>query len=383
MAFTPEPYQVEAANWIAKKKRCALIASAGAGKTICLAMALDIALRSKLRDRKVRVGWLSNTLEQCDQARSAMLLFPSISEFADVTVACAAADCDWSCQDVLICDEFHHFSAPSWTAQIAACKGAVWGMTATPKTGDSVRDKALMDFCQGNIFTVSREDVSSRLVPAFVTMFDAGDDIMRQRIDAEIAAALPKRTRQMRWVDPTMSDGEIYSQVSWQVCVEFGIVENDMRNSAFIALAEKHQDDRVIALVNRVEHAQWMAERIGRWAVAVYAAIGKKKRASALAAFRSGEVKCIVATTLADEGVDLPMANVLLLISGGRSEVKSIQRTGRVLRAAPAKTEGRIYDCLDTRHPLMAKHAQKRIALYKKLGYTVEMPGARELELAL
>ena len=104
-----------------------------------------------------------------------------------------------------------------------------------------------------------------------------------------------------------------------------------------------------------------------------YSKMSKKDRASVLETFKEGKVKCIIATSLADEGLDLPKANVLIMVSGGRSEAKTIQRTGRVLRAFPGKTHGLIYDFLDRQHPMMERHANKRIATYRKLGYRIEL----------
>lgn len=80
----------------------------------------------------------------------------------------------------------------------------------------------------------------------------------------------------------------------------------------------------------------------------------------------------VIAASLADEGLDLPMANVLILVSGGRSSAKIEQRTGRVLRQWVGKEGSLIYDFEDHQHPMMRRHAMARQRLYWKLGYTIE-----------
>jgi superfamily II DNA or RNA helicase len=66
------------------------------------------------------------------------------------------------------------------------------------------------------------------------------------------------------------------------------------------------------------------------------------------------------------------MANVLVLVSGGRSKAKVEQRTGRVLRRFAGKRGAVIYDFEDLQHPLMAKHSRLRQELYRELGYATE-----------
>ena len=97
--------------------------------------------------------------------------------------------------------------------------------------------------------------------------------------------------------------------------------------------------------------------------------MGKKKRAEAIEGFKNGTIKCLIATSLADEGADLPRTNVLILVSGGRSEAKTIQRTGRALRVFPGKSHATVYDFNDNFHPLAAKHSLRRREIYTKLGY--------------
>lgn len=382
MTFTPEPYQTEAAKWLSRQRRGRIVSPAGSGKTLILAMALDAVVRKIPRTRKVVIGWIANTVEQCDQAHKAMDVFSSLIDNAIRFVHCAAAQRGWSDCDVLVIDECHHLGATGWTVQARTCLGAVWGMTATPKVGDALRDNAVSDFFQ-HTYVVDRSLVRSRLVEATVTMLDASDEGLQQLIDERIEQLTAKRTRQMRFLNPKISDGEIYSALAWQVGTELGIVANKARNQSFLSAASKHTDDKLIALVSRVEHAKEFALQLGN-AVPVYAAMGKKKRDSAIADFKHGSLNAIVATSLLDEGADLPNARVLLLISGGRSNVKNEQRTGRVLRTHSTKENAVIYDSLDSFHPMMRKHAERRMALYKKLGYTIELPGAsKEMELAL
>ncbi|MEM3619204.1 MAG: helicase-related protein, partial [Candidatus Korarchaeum sp.] len=53
--------------------------------------------------------------------------------------------------------------------------------------------------------------------------------------------------------------------------------------------------------------------------------------------FRRGEVNVIVTTRVLDEGIDVPDADVAIIVSGSGSRRQMAQRVGRVVRGAPGK----------------------------------------------
>lgn len=376
MTFTPEPYQTEAANWLSRQRKALLCSPASSGKTLMLAMALDIVIRSKPRPEKIKCGWMANTIEQCEQAHEAMNVFPSLTDSAVRFVHCAAAQRDWSDCAVLVVDECHRIMAPGWMAQAATCRGALWGMTATPEMGQPERDRALLELFNQNVFTVGRDRVSNRVLTARVRMLNATDPGVGPLIDAEIERLLPIRRNQFRWCKEPMDDHDIYRMVSWQAAVDIGITNNSARNEAAVQAAISHSQDSVIVLVNTVEHSKEIASRIPG-AVACYSKMGKKKRAATIESFRAGEIKCLVATTILDEGFDAPIASVLVMICGGRSKARAEQRVGRVIRKCDGKTHGIVYDFEDSFHHLSSKHSLHRQSVYRKLGYAIERDASK------
>lgn len=360
MSFQIRPYQHQAAEWLSRRKRGAIISPAGSGKTIVAAYALDMAIKSRVRGRKVKIGWMCNTREQAQQAQKAMDAFPLVAK-QDIRIACAAAMTDWSDRDVLVTDELHHILAPTWQFQVQSCKGAFWGLTATPPE-DPIQKAVFMSFC-GETYIITREHVQDNLAPAVVRWLDATDPGLKEPIDREIDRVV--RIRQRYW---SGDQGQLWGQVAFQKIVEMGIVQNHARNIAAIAAATN--DKPTLVLVNQVEHGQTLAASIPG-AVPCYSAMGAKARREALEAFTAGSVRCLIATSLADEGLDLPNAEVLVMVSGGKSATRMEQRTGRVLRKFLGKTHGQIYDFKDSFHPLAAKHGRARGELYAKLGYTI------------
>ena len=367
MSFTPRPYQIGAANWLSTNRRAVLVSPAGSGKTITVAMALDKVVKSRHRTAPVRIGWMANTKEQCQQAQTAINLFPAVAK-QDLVIACAAAARSWADRDVLVTDEAHHAgSAPSWKAQIETAPKARWAMTATPPE-DSIQMAVLTELF-GPTYTITREQVAANLTPAVVRWLDATDPNLREPIDKEIERVV--KIRERWWPGDKQ---QLWGQVAWQVCVEQGIVGNRMRNEAAIAAAINNVP--TLVLVNQVEHGQLLATRI-QGAVPCYSAMGAAARRKTLEDFKSGKLRCLIATQLADEGMDLPNAEVLVLVSAGKSNARTEQRTGRVLRTFAGKSSAIIYDFKDLYHPLPAKHARLRRELYTKLNYQqTDFPGS-------
>ena len=64
--------------------------------------------------------------------------------------------------------------------------------------------------------------------------------------------------------------------------------------------------------------------------------------------FSEGVYQVLVAIKCIDEGVDVPNAQVAILMSSSTNPREYIQRIGRVVRRAPGKTEAKIYDFIVT-----------------------------------
>lgn len=161
----------------------------------------------------------------------------------------------------------------------------------------------------------------------------------------------------------------------WQAAQVTGIQGNQKRNARIVELAIRHAEDSTLIIVGSIEHGEALAAQVPGAALC-YAKLGKKKRQELLAAFSCGALKTLFATSLADEGLDVPRANCLILAAAGRSAAKAEQRTGRVLRSFSDKTHGTIHDFADLQHYFLAAQARKRIAVYRSLGYQIENESA-------
>lgn len=137
------------------------------------------------------------------------------------------------------------------------------------------------------------------------------------------------------------------------------IVENPIRN-ALIAKKAFECEGPALVLVKQINHGRMLEEMIeGSHFLSGQA--NTDERDDAYDAMRDGSLKTIIATTVADLGLDLPICRDLILAGGGKSSTRHLQRIGRVARPYPGKETARVIDFDDTHvHRWFSGHAKAR-----------------------
>ncbi len=106
---------------------------------------------------------------------------------------------------------------------------------------------------------------------------------------------------------------------------------------------ELERDSKILIFTQYVEQAKRIAEYIG--AHYVTGELDEVTRKRRLTMFKNGDIRVLVLTTVGDEGIDIPDANVGIIVAGTGSRRQFIQRLGRLLRPAPGK-EARLYEII-------------------------------------
>lgn len=105
-------------------------------------------------------------------------------------------------------------------------------------------------------------------------------------------------------------------------------------------LLERHRSDRIIVFTRYNEAVYDIS---GRFHVpAITHETKKSEREEILSRFREGEYSAVVTSQVLDEGVDVPAANVGIILSGTGSTREYKQRLGRILR--PTGGKARLYE---------------------------------------
>lgn len=370
-------YQQEAVDWLLSRRRGFIHAPAGSGKTIIAAHA--VARRAW---PGCRVVWLANTVEQVQQGEAAIQR--TSGPACDIEVCCVQSNPDCSRADVVVTDEAHHLPAETWSRTVGQAleRGAVvWGFSATPWHEDEERNAKVREAFQ-EFFSVDRARVLAAgcLVEGKVFFHDL--DVPGQfdpDINSRVAVELIRRCRRY----PGVPRFEHERRARWQITQEV-IQANEARNQAAVGLArqEAGRGQSVLMLVHSIEHGEKLALGTGSGQLC-HSKLPAKKRREMIEGFRVGALPILVATSLADEGLDCPRASRLVLVSGGRSSGKLEQRIGRILRPFEGKEAGICHDFLDRGAIFAAAQARARWRVYEGLGYNPELVRYLEKPLAV
>ncbi len=96
--------------------------------------------------------------------------------------------------------------------------------------------------------------------------------------------------------------------------------------------------DRTIIFTQSIvatERACGVLTTCGLRAAALHSALGGSERSERLRGFAAGELDALAAPRVLDEGVDIPAADLAVIVSASRSRRQMVQRMGRVLRRKP------------------------------------------------
>ncbi len=116
--------------------------------------------------------------------------------------------------------------------------------------------------------------------------------------------------------------------------------ENRLKFDVINALVERHKDDQVLVIGQYINQLEKISELLG--APLITGKVPNREREKLYKEFRSGDIKVLVVSKVANFAVDLPDANVAIEISGSfGSRQEEAQRLGRILR--PKKGENIAY----------------------------------------
>jgi superfamily II DNA or RNA helicase len=349
--------------------RMVVQAATGAGKTYIMA-----ALLAKFNVKPVAI--FVDKISLCRQIKNAFENFldepigivgGGMKQKEDITVYSVQSATKEDVKDakLIMFDECHHVPADTFMKVGKWCKDAYYriGMSATPwRDGgdDLLIEAALWKRYPENAISASHLIREGYLVPATI-YFIPIQKVFR---------------------------GRQYHRV-----YEKAIVKNKKRNNAIIKTAIKMREvnnRKILMLVQRLEHGENLRERLvdhlgetsssvtvkhpktGRDQLVRVKNIeflsgedGALRRKAVIKAVKEGKCDILIGTTIADEGLDIPPLDCLILCGGGKSSTRAYQRIGRVLRTSEDKERAIVFDFVDYT-PMLRRHSRVREKLYRE-----------------
>ena len=144
-----------------------------------------------------------------------------------------------------------------------------------------------------------------------------------------------------------------------------------------IALARQHANDQVLVIGQYLEQLDKLSEALGVPVIKGETPVKERERLFAL--FRTGEIKCLVVSKVANFSIDLPEATIAIQVSGTfGSRQEEAQRLGRILRPKADGRTARFYS-LVARDTIDQDFAQNRQRFLAEQGYAYRIIDADEV----
>ena len=137
-----------------------------------------------------------------------------------------------------------------------------------------------------------------------------------------------------------------YLMLTWQR-KEISTLARARISCCLSILSQLRRDDRVLIFCERITQAEEMAGQIrrafGNVCGIYHSQMTKEARARVLSEFRNQSFRILVSCRALDEGIDVPDANIGIVLSSTAVERQRVQRLGRVIRRAQGKAAACLY----------------------------------------
>jgi DNA excision repair protein ERCC-3 len=143
------------------------------------------------------------------------------------------------------------------------------------------------------------------------------------------------------------------------------------------ALVEKHVDDQVLVIGQYIDQLDELSEVLG--APLIKGETPIKEREILFNKFRTGEIKCLVVSKVANFSIDLPDATIAIQVSGAfGSRQEEAQRLGRILRPKSDGRSAKFYSVI-SRDTIDQDFAQNRQRFLAEQGYSYKIIDADDV----
>jgi len=251
---------------------------------------------------------------------------------------------------LIFVDECHHASARTIEKCLKASDAVYrFGLSATALLRDEISNMIVKGLLGEEIVTVT----SSELIKAGISAFPS--------------VYLLKVT-----------EPKVPQHYTFDLAYEHGILNNEYRNELIVSSAERFLKlgKSVFILVWRIAHGDILLKMFEDKKIDSEFISGREKPdyiKDVLKRFSSKELKCVISSTISDEGLDIPAIDVEIMGVGFKAPLKTIQRTGRALREKTGSENiVTIIDFMDFHSKrYLLKHSIDRCREYVKMGIPI------------
>jgi RNA polymerase primary sigma factor len=270
---------------------------------------------------------------------------------------------------LLVADEVHHYGAEYWSQALNPSFQARLGLTATYEREDLGKETFLDPYFGGVCYTLDyaealRDDVIANFRVAFVGVQFSESEAAEYE-DASVRLSKYRRKLVYDYGLPSEPFGLFIREVQKLRCAN--VPERSKIAGFYLSaftkrrglMASSHQKlDLVGGLLQAIRDSERtilfsQTKAAATDAVALLTSSGIRgmvldatmdmdERHQVFSGFESGEHELVAAPKLLDEGVDVPSADLAIVLATSRSRRQLVQRMGRVIRKKPDGREARV-----------------------------------------
>lgn len=348
-------YQKKAQAALLLNREGVIVAPCGGGKTV-----VGIAAIMSLKQPTMVLVHTKDLMKQWHDEFEAKATFPGsigrygsgIKAIQQVTVGMIQTLMKMSSTEIvallsrfgcIVLDEAHHCPADTFLGIMNLSKSKYrYGLTATPKRKDGLE----------------------------FLMHDTIGPILCEITDDDLNAENRSQTCYVREIFTTSYSK--HTADNWNELLDDLLTDQSRNVSILGCISRSFQEGHFpLVLSDRVEHCRLLNDNLRQMGMNSHLLIGevsKSARENIINSARNNQIDCIVATKIADEGLDIPQLSCIHLTTPTANEAKLKQRIGRIRRPIEGKTSV-IYDYIDSRISACARMARDRRRYYKRWGF--------------
>ncbi|HLM76830.1 MAG TPA: DEAD/DEAH box helicase family protein [Rubrobacteraceae bacterium] len=357
VAMEPRPYQKEALNaWRREELRGVVVLPTGAGKTAVAVRAIERAGRSTLvvvPTLALLKQWYSILSDSFGASVTVGLLGGGYHEVTPLTVttydsAYIHTERYGARFALVVYDEVHHLPAEKYRVipKMTLAPYAL-GLTATPERPDGGHE-LLPELVGPVVYRRSPEDLAGtylapydvvripiELTAAERAEYEEADAVYRDfLLKHRLSVRSPEDWQRFIMVASTSHSGGRDALLAARRRREIR-ASAERKGATLESLLKRHWKDRTIVFTKSVEEVYALSERF--LVPGITYETPARERKEVLDRFREGRYRTVIASDVLNEGVDVPEANVAVILAGSASQREYVQRLGRVLRPREGK----------------------------------------------
>ena len=246
-----------------------------------------------------------------------------------------------------IFDECHHLPGEQYQyAAISSIAPFRLGLTATPERVDG-KENRLYELVGECCYKAKVQELSGKMLSKYRVVTIAVEMEDKERIQYEVARrtyldflnqsriniGTPRGWHLFLWKASQTDEGrEAFKAYLTQKHLSFA---STTKQEWVWKLIQRHSEDRILIFTQDNDTAYQLGERFFLPVLTHQTKL--TERNAFLNGFRDGTYSILVTSKVLNEGIDVPEANVAIIVSGSGSVREHVQRLGRILRKREGK----------------------------------------------